>query len=384
MNPDKPYRKHDSFVEIRHGNDNHAYVRSIVAELRTALSLRQRLSDKDLIVLQACNDVLQNAVADDKSPRFSITENAVEEMARLPRELLPRYLYYRYRYDVFPRAMQCDGFPPCVQIEPTSICNYRCVFCYQTDAEFTKKSNGHMGTMSLDLFRRIVDQLDGNCEAVTLASRGDPLICRDILRMLEYCGRRFLALKLNTNAWFLDEEKCHGILASGVQTLVFSADAAAEPLYSRLRVGGRLDHILENVRRFREIRDKYYSDSKLITRVSGVFVDETQDLGEMQQFWGSYVDQVAFVAYNPWENTYERGLSGVSEACSDLWRRLFVWHDGTVNPCDVDYKSKLAVGNARDSSISQLWRSAAYEDLRVRHLERRRSELFPCNRCSVV
>ena len=50
----------------------------------------------------------------------------------------------------------------------------------------------------------------------------------------------------------------------------------------------------------------------------------------MDNFWREYVDQIAFVDYNPWENSYEKAPNNISEACSDLWRRMFVC-DGKVN-----------------------------------------------------
>ena len=41
---------------------------------------------------------------------------------------------------------------------------------------------------------------------------------------------------------------------------------------------------------------------------------------------------------------YEAKENGIAEPCSDLWRRMFIWWDGVVNPCDSDYKSTLSVG----------------------------------------
>jgi radical SAM protein with 4Fe4S-binding SPASM domain len=315
---------------------------------------------------------------------FTLHSYNIEEISRLANEDLLRYLFYRYRYDTFPQRQQLDAFPPCLQIEPTSVCNYRCVFCYQVDPSFNKKRYGMMGVMSLDLFKSIIDEAEGRCEAVTLASRGEPLMCPDIEKMLAYAGNKFLALKVNTNAWFLDEHMCHSLLQSGVNTLVFSADAATEPTYSQLRVGGRLDRVFENVARFCAIRDKHYPQSRLITRVAGVKVPDACGFKDMERFWGEHVDQVAFVAYNPWENTYTRKLNDIQEPCSDLWRRTFVWWDGTVNPCDSDYKSTLTVGSVKEAGVSDLWRSDAYTRLRVAHREKRRFQCAPCNRCSLV
>ena len=108
------------------------------------------------------------------------------------------------------------------------------------------------------------------------------------------------------------------------------------------------------------------------------------DLDEMERVWGELVDQVALVEYNPWENVYQSPLNEVGTPCSDLWRRMFVWWDGTVNPCDVDYKSTLAVGNAKDCRHSDLWRGDAYEKLRTHHLEQQRKMVSPCSRCTVI
>ncbi len=282
---------------------------------------------------------------------------------------------------MFPQRLELDDFPPCLQIEPTSICNYRCLFCYQVDEEFTRKSNGMMGMMTFDLFRQIIDQTEGKCEAVTLASRGEPLVCPDIEAMLRYAGGKFLALKLNTNAWFLNEKICHAILESEVNTVVFSADAASEPSYSRLRVNGKLERVYENIKRFRDIRERHYPKARVLTRVSGVKVPDTDGLEDMENLWGELVDQVAFVKYNPWENSYEQTVNAIKEPCSDLWRRMFVWWDGKVNPCDLDFKSHLCVGNAESESLSDLWKSSKYMSLRENHRAKTRSQREPCARC---
>lgn len=379
------YKKHNSFVELRH---KHAEAEILARERVNAVHLRPELAETlsrahKNILRQVFDDLFSDCDSDD-GVRFALSPHVAEEINSLSDEDLPRYLVHRYRYEIFPQRHVVDDFPPYLQIEPSSICNYRCVFCFETDKAFTRRSNGHMGYMKLDTFRRVVDQAEGRVEFLSIASRGEPLLCRDIEPMLASTRGKFLNLKINTNASLLDEAKCHAILQSGVKTLVFSVDAAAEPLYSQLRVGGKLKTVLENVERFQRIRSTQYPGSKIITRVSGVKFNEKQDLNSMQELWGELVDQVAFVSYNPWENTYDRGLSGVVLPCSDLWRRMFVWWDGKVNPCDVDYRSTLSVGTLADASLSDLWRSPAYTTLREAHLQSKRTGVSPCNRCTVV
>ena len=109
---------------------------------------------------------------------------------------------------------------------------------------------------------------------------------------------------MNTNAYELDEEKSLSILSSGLKTLVFSADAADKVSYEKMRVYGKFERIMENIKRFKEIKQKHYSDSKIITRVSGIKIDDNQNINDMEKVWGDLVDQVAFVTYCAWTDTY--------------------------------------------------------------------------------
>jgi radical SAM protein with 4Fe4S-binding SPASM domain len=377
------YRKQNSFINIR-------YSRSIQDVIPRIKKLQDSLDSLTLtpyqsnIVKRAITDILDSDQGTQNTFPFTLHSFNISEIGKLTDQELPRFLFYRYRYEVFPQQLQLDDFPPCLQIEPASICNYRCVFCYQVDTSFSKKNNGMMGMMSFDLFKSLIDDAEGNCEAISLASRGEPLICPDIEKMLAYAGGKFLALKLNTNAWFLDEAKCHAILQAGVNTVVFSTESASEPNYSRFRVGGNLERVVKNIKRFHEIREKQYAHSTTISRVSGVKVPGSDDIDHMERFWGDWVDQVSFVDYNPWENTYQQPINNITTACSDLWRRMFVWWDGSVNPCDSDYKSALCVGKATKNGLSSLWRSKQYEELRDNHRNLKRQQCNPCDRCVVV
>ena len=149
-------------------------------------------------------------------------------------------------------------------------------------------------------------------------------------------------------------------------------------------MNGDLKKVLKNIELFQKIRTSKYADNKVITRVSGVKFTKKQNFESMINLWSGLVDQVAFVDYNPWENTYLRKPNKILTPCSDLWRRMFIWWDGKVNPCDVDYKSNLSVGMFPKESLNQLWRSSEYERFRKYHLEKKRSELSPCKSCTVI
>src|SRR5581483_165780 len=123
------YRKHNSFVDIR--------LKKPLADVRSRLErLFNDPSDMGLdkpraeLVRRACSELLGRVEPPSPHARFELHVNVIEELARLADEELPRYLHYRYRYETYPDRKQIDDFPPCIQIEPTSVCNFRCVFCY--------------------------------------------------------------------------------------------------------------------------------------------------------------------------------------------------------------------------------------------------------------
>lgn len=378
------YDKQDSFEEFRSDRSRDDIALGRVREIQRRIDVLGLDDHRRAVLAKACQDLLSLPARTIQPGRLTLQAHTIDEILRLTDAELPRYLIYRYRYETYPVTHTLDAFPPLIQIEPTSICNYRCVFCYQIDPALSGKASEHMGSMPLELFTSLIDQAQGQTEAVTLASRGEPLLSRQIERMLAYCAGKFLGLKLNTNASRLTEAICHAILSAEVNTLVISADAAREPLYSQLRVNGRLERVIKNVTRFHEIRAKHYPRARTILRVSGVHVSDEQSLDEMERLWKGMADQVSFTRYIPWERTYVLPRHEMATPCSDLWRRMFVWWDGRVNPCDIDYRSTLSVGDGRQTPLADLWRGEAYQRLRDEHLAVRRAAVSPCNRCTFV
>lgn len=374
------YNKHNSFLTIR---SNKTVDEGLIVKLIKDIYSNNKhlLSEyENEIILKAINELQEK----DDHNNFFLTQNVIDEITSLDNDEILRYIFHRYRYEIFPKKKILDSYPPYLQIEPSSICNYRCVFCFMTDPSFNNKKKGHMGAMKLELFKDIIDQAEKNIEFISLASRGEPMACKDIDQMLKYCNGKFLNLKINTNASLLNEKKIHSILEGGVKTLVYSADAADKDLYAKLRVNGKLETVLKNIELFKNIKEKHYPKSKIITRVSGVKISEEQKIDDMLSLWKDLVDQVAFVEYNPWENSYDKEPNKIIEPCSDLWRRMFVWWDGLINPCDVDYKSVLSPTSILKSDLKNAWTSEKYQKLRDLHLNENRKKLTPCNACHVI
>ena len=72
--------------------------------------------------------------------KFMINKHEINELKFIEDKKISRYLVYRYKYRFFSKEKRVGEYPPCLQIEPTSICNFRCIMCYQSDKSFSNKS----------------------------------------------------------------------------------------------------------------------------------------------------------------------------------------------------------------------------------------------------
>ena len=299
-------------------------------------------------------------------------------------EVWAPYLIFRYKFKNYPKQRFVTDFPIYLLVEPISSCNLRCVMCFQIDETFNK-SKEFMGKIDLKLFYKIIDQAyAGVTKALTLASRGEPTLHPQLDKMLDYCKNKFFELKINTNATRLNEKLIRKILQSGVTDMVFSVDSYQKDEYESIRVKGVFENVLNNIIKFKEIREKEYPDSKCITRISGVKINKEQDPRKFKEFWEKYVDHVVMVEMeNRWDTYHNSKEIAGSGACEYLWERMYVWYDGICNPCDIDYKSELAVGSIKENSIKDIWEGEKYQMIRKLHLNENRNSCYPCDRCPV-
>ncbi len=324
---------------------------------------------------------VSSSVRMDESARtFTLSAQEVDWMERQPDSRWIEYLVYRYKFKVYPRLRKLGAFPLHLVIEPASMCNLRCVMCFQVDEAYRKDP---MGMIPWELFVSVVDQARAHgCHAITMASRGEPTLHKRFGDMLRYVADSgAMDIKINTNATRLPEKLCHDILAAGVNEVVFSVDSGTKETYEAIRVGGRFEEVVANIERFNAIRARDYPRSPTVTRVSGVLVREDQDPDQMASFWGERADQVTLKKAFPRWDSYANPKSDVARPCSLFWERMYVWYDGVVNPCDFDYRSFLRVGDARAQTLTDIWRGEGYEKLRRDHLAGLRGRHVPCDRC---
>lgn len=293
------------------------------------------------------------------------------------------YIIYRWKFKNYGKMKKIPKFPLYLIVEPTSICNLRCSMCFQSDESFSSNKE-FMGKMDFKLFTKIIDEaVVGGTKALTLASRGEPTIHPLFCDMLQYCTDKFYDIKINTNALMLNTELIHQILNSKVGIVVFSVDAHDSEGYKKIRNSNDFNRVVEKIKEFHNIREKYYPNSKVISRAHGVKVFKDYNDEKFYSFWKGITDEVTFIECVSRWDAYNNPKNSRSEPCSVAFDRMYIWYDGICNPCDFDYKSYLAIGNVMNQSIAEIWNGSKFERIRQTHLNGERSTLFPCDRCEL-
>ncbi len=347
--------------------------------LENALEIQEYLNHATEIQKKFWSDFFEN-----KSFNMEIDAHIIRYVFYNKKNLnkIYRYLNFRFFFEqVSLKKLETD-YPPYLLVEPVSTCNLRCPFCFQTDKTFTKKP--FMGTMKLELFKKIIDQAnDLGVGAITIASRGEPTLHKDLGEMLKYTKNKenIFEIKLNTNATKLTENLCYQIFESEVNQVIVSADHYEKKTFEELRKNSNFETIVQNVNMLFEVRKKFKNPLTEI-RISGVDFYKSTDKQVFYDFWIKMSDQVTIGdAHERWDTYNNEIHPEINDPCQNLWDRMYVWFDGKVNPCDADYKSYLSYGNVNEFSIKELWNNKIIKNTRDMHLTKQRCDIDPCNKC---
>jgi MoaA/NifB/PqqE/SkfB family radical SAM enzyme len=140
--------------------------------------------------------------------------------------------------------------PRSLYIETTSRCNSKCQTCILTFGGREPAED-----LTWTRFRHIVDQFPV-LERVLLHGIGEPLLNRDLPRMIAHLRARGAVVLFNSNAISLSAARAEALIAAGLDEVRVSLDASTAASYARIRGADAFDKVISNLRRLREIKQE--------------------------------------------------------------------------------------------------------------------------------
>lgn len=304
--------------------------------------------------------------------------------------------------------------PVCLYLEVTNRCNLLCTTCPRTYVELEPPAD-----MSWDLFTSIVDQVPNLTRAV-LHGVGEPMLVKDLPRMVRYLKDRGTYVLFNTNGTVLSEKNGRALIEAGLDELRVSLDASTRASYIAVRGKDYFERILKNVRAFRAMQEREgHAKPRVSAWLTGLketlhelpaFVRVAAETGVKEVYLQRlvYFEDEAIGMARPDQALYERmdreeaGILEEAEAiarelgltfsasgaasepgmslkrkddgspwslCRRPWNVMYFTANGRALPCCIAPFSQrgyenYTLGDATQQSLREIWNGAAYTDFR--------------------
>ena len=168
--------------------------------------------------------------------------------ALLAGQTVPRAPVGGPRRMTIPAADSRPPLPRSLYIETTSRCNSLCETCILTFGGREPQKDLRWGQ-----FRTIVDQFPV-LERVLLHGIGEPLLNRELPRMISHLKTRGATVLFNSNAITLSPKMGRALVDAGLDELRVSLDASSRDTYARIRGVDAFDKVVENLERLAAVK----------------------------------------------------------------------------------------------------------------------------------
>ncbi len=148
-------------------------------------------------------------------------------------------------------------------------CNLRCEMCDLPQRHLEFKNKG-LKPHSLDEWYEIIDDFYRiGCSAIAI-SGGEPLLHKDIIKIVKRIKKRKMVCQITSNGWFITEDMANQLINAGLDTISISIDGDEDKLHDKIRgVKGSFSKALEAINTLDRVRKKRLS--KLKISISTVF-----------------------------------------------------------------------------------------------------------------
>lgn len=280
-----------------------------------------------------------------------------------------------------------------INIEISNICNLQCTFCPEVIRE--KK------LMSLDLFKKVIQQAAPLTEQVCLHLMGEPLLHPKFFEIIQACEAEKTQIFLVTNGLLLKEKHFSELIKPVFRQINFSThsffnnfpeknpDEYLNQIFKftemafkenpNLYINYRLWNLTnplgevsaENKTILKKITDRFQVDLPTLINVK-----KTKSIRVLNRLYLHF--DTEFI----WPNL-DLPIIGESGTCYGLSSHFGILADGTVVPCCLDKEGKIPLGNLNDNDLNSILNSETAQSI-LKNFKKNKLINPLCQRCQYI
>ena len=340
-----------------------------------------------------------------KNPYRDIVKKMIKKMPYfLAMDYFRRKVYDSSLFDdsIWPLAKVLEEWPGAILIDTTNRCNAKCVWCPNPDLT-------NVGSMDMDVYRKIIDDYGSRGGVLTFGTFGEPLMDKHIKERIECLHRypKIHKIEILTNGFFLNENIIPIMIDNGVGVDI-SLDELDKKTFEDVKKMS-FDVVSKNIVNFLERNSQAANPVPVNIRIKTMkTVEETmrQELfkiiashdcsvvlnsidDNIISNWAGKLDKESFLQEykipktGKTQFTHKRFNQTNIAPCTQLWKWMVVYWDGSVVLCCADMFSQTIVGDLKSSSISEIWNGSKMKNFRNQMVERKRFEVPLCQNCDI-
>jgi len=288
--------------------------------------------------------------------------------------------------------------PITVHIETTNICNFRCVYCPQSNPEDHFSILGR-GKMSFADYKVILDKVTGTwpLEEVILTRDGEPLVHPQLDLFIAYASQKGLNVTIGSNGSYFNADRVEKLIEGGL-TKVKGDFCFDKNKYESLRKGGTWEDVLEGYRNLVKYAMNNRKNFQLILIDLNSYKLKEEDIeNSLQNLKDLFPYPEKYLSINPavMHNAFNEAQTilsssdklskGVYNRCHHPWIELIIDYKGNAVGCCRDLRSEYILGNVLQSEkiTRDIWNGEKMQILRQKLANKSPEDISICSKCDL-
>ena len=289
------------------------------------------------------------------------------------------------------------GYPAVATVEPTNLCNLRCIECPAGTGSMTRSK----GNLNISLFKSFIDDLSPCLSYLMLYFQGEPLLHPQFTELIQYASHKKVYTSVSTNGHHLNRENVMRIIESGLDRIIISLDGTDQESYQQYRLGGDFKRVLQGIVNLVQIKKETKSRIPIIILQFIVMshnenqINDVKALGEKLEVGKTVIKSLQiydlkknldllpsnsrFSRYKVNKNREAIIKNLLRNKCRRLWHTMVMLKDGCIVPCCFDKDGQYVIGKYPDSSMNDIWKGEQFSNFRQKILNSRKNIQMCCN-----